>query len=135
MTGQLHSDIVGIPKGFGRSLKTYGHAQRGYRWYAAQWANDNLRTNYGKNSKPRGVPLKYIPPPYNQYPKHKKHKFNWMAFDSDNKLLPEFEEVIDWPEVARKTIEQPMSSITESLGMKMKDVVDGVVKQSVRSGF
>lgn len=135
LSGHTTSEFVGIPRGFGKSLKSYEKKNRTYRWYAAEWANRYMATNYGKGSKPKGVSLKYIPPPYNQFPKHPKHKHNWILFDSENKLRPEFEEVINWKFMAFKTIEEPMSTIIESIGMKMKDIIVGVVRQSVRSGF
>jgi DNA polymerase elongation subunit (family B) len=134
-SSRLHPNEVGIPKGFGSSLRTYNKAQRTYRWYAAHWANDHLGTNYGKASKPKGVALKYLPPPWNQYPLHRKHKYNWMAFDDEYPLREDFFHVIDWDFMANATIIEPMKSIYESVDIKTSQIKSGTKKTDIKRGF
>ena len=135
MVGDLHPNMVGVPNGFGRKLRAYKKKTRTYHWYAAVWSNQYLGTNYDKGSKPKYIPLKYIPPPYNQTPFHPKNKDNWVAFDDDHPLKREFKNVINWPMVAKKTIIDATDNIAQSIGIQMESVTTGLRKLSMEEAF
>ncbi len=127
---------VGIPKGFEKQLRTYEKKSRTYMWYAAQWSNENLGTNFGRNAKPMFLPLRYFPPPYNKtntYPNRNKNRF--LAFNSDYPLSEDFIGVINWKLASDKTILQQMASITESIGISISSIKAGMVNNNVRRGF
>lgn len=135
IAGNLDPNYVAIPKGFGSYLRRYKKKNRTYRWYAAQWSNDNLGTNFDKGSKMKVLPLKYIPPPYNQLMWYPQNKDNHMAFDNDHPLREEFMAVVNWKMVADMAIYEPMVSIAESLGIDPDSIKSGTVQRDVIGGL
>ena len=131
---QYEYPMVGIPRGFSKSLSAYNN--RDYRWHAVYWTNKNLATNFGKGVKPLLVPLEYFPSPYNMTQTFdNKNPNHWVAFNSDHLLPEEMIERINWEVAANYTIANPLESITDSVGVPMNSVTSGMIRQSVRSNF
>lgn len=135
MDGDLDPNDVAIPQGFGSSLRRYKRKNRTYRWYAAQWSNDNLGTNFDKGSKMKVIPMNYIPAPYNQLKSYPQNEENYVGFDSDHPLREEFIPCINWKLTADKAIYEPMVSIAESLQIDINSIKTGLKQLSVTEGL
>lgn len=133
--GTIEPNQAAIPNGFGKKLRAYKRNSRTYHWYAAQWSNQFMGTNFDKGSKPKFIPLRYLPAPYNINPLHHKNKDNWIAFDDDFPLREEFKDVIDWEMVAQKTIIGPTENIAESIGIQLSSIKTGMRKLTMEEAF
>lgn len=133
--GNVPYEDMALRKGIGKELRAYNRSSRTYHWYAAQWSNENLGTAYAKGSKPRYIPLQYVPPPYNQLKWYKENEEKWMAFTNDHPLPQEMEEVINWKLITQKSIIEPMTAICESLGIDMQEIATGRRQLDVRKGL
>ena len=129
-----HTDVA-KPRGIGRELRAYKIKNRTYHWYAVIWSNENLGTAYSKGSKPKFIPLKYIPAPYNQVKWYEENKDKWMAFSDDHPLPEEMIEIVNWKLITEMTIISPMLTITDSLGIDMQEIITGQKQLDVRSGL
>lgn len=108
--GKYSLDEVGIPGGIGKSLGEYENDDAHIR--GAKYANENLKTEFGKGSKPKRLYIKNVTA---KYP-----KTDVLAFEYADQVPPEF--VVDWEMMLEKTIKQPISRIIEALGWEWADV-------------
>ncbi|MEI7857242.1 MAG: DNA-directed DNA polymerase [Methanomicrobiales archaeon] len=108
--GKYTLDEIGIPGGIGKSLDDYGNDDAQVR--GAKYANEHLKTEFGKGSKPKRI---YIRTVTSKYP-----KTDVLCFEYGDQVPPEF--VVDLELMLDKTIKQPISRIIEALGWSWDDV-------------
>lgn len=108
--GKYTLDEIGIPGGIGKALDDYDNDDAQVR--GAKYANEHLKTEFGKGSKPKRI---YIRTVTSKYP-----KTDVLCFEYADQVPPEF--VVDWELMLEKTIKQPISRIIEALGWDWNDV-------------
>ncbi|MCK9580689.1 MAG: DNA-directed DNA polymerase [Methanoregula sp.] len=108
--GKYSLDEIGIPGGIGKALDDYDNDDAQVR--GAKYANEHLKTEFGKGSKPKRI---YIRTVTSKYP-----KTDVLCFEYADQVPPEF--VVDWELMLDKTIKQPISRIIEALGWDWNDV-------------
>ncbi len=108
--GSFSLDEIGIPGGIGKGLEEYGTDDAQVR--GAKYANEHLKTEFGKGSKPKRI---YIRSVTAKYP-----KTDVLCFEYGDKVPAEF--VVDRELMLEKTIRQPISRIIEALGWNWEDV-------------
>jgi DNA polymerase I len=109
LKGKYPLDMIGIPGGFGKAFEDYDGDDAHLR--GAKYANDYLHTSFGKGSKPKRVYIKSV---NGVYP-----NTDVVCFEYGDQIPKNF--VVDWDIMMEKTIEKPISRITESLGWSWND--------------
>ncbi|NMB77604.1 MAG: DNA polymerase [Methanomicrobiales archaeon] len=108
--GKYSLDEVGIPGGIGKSLDDYDTDDAQVR--GAKYANEHLKTEFGKGSKPKRIYIRQVTA---KYP-----KTDVLCFEYADQVPQEF--LVDWELMLEKTIKQPISRIIEALGWQWDDV-------------
>ena len=108
--GAFSLDEIGIPGGIGKGLNEYETDDAQVR--GAKYANEYLRTEFGKGSKPKRIYIRNVTA---KYP-----KTDVLCFEYGDQVPPEF--VVDRELMLEKTIKQPISRIIEALGWSWTDV-------------
>jgi hypothetical protein len=105
--GNISHEELLVPTGWNKSeYKTEPEHVR-----AARWSNENLGKNFGPGDKPLVLPAHVEDKPPTDVIA--------LAWGDD---LPEGT-VIDWDEVVRKAILQPMDNVLEPIGIRQRDIL------------
>ena len=107
--GKYSLDEIGIPGGFGKAFEDYDGDDAHLR--GATYSNEFLKTSFGKGSKPKRVYIKRVE---GAYP-----KTDVVCFEYGDQIPKNF--IVDWDIMLEKTIEKPLSRITESLDWTWND--------------
>jgi DNA polymerase I len=113
-SGDYPLDKIGIPGGIGKDLKDYDIDDAHIR--GAKYANDYLHTEFGKGSKPKRVYIKNIDPG-SKYP-----PTNVICFEYGDQVPKEFH--VDLDLMLEKTVQQPISRITDALGWDWNELLN-----------
>jgi len=127
--GKYPLDMIGIPGGIGKDLKDYDIDDAQIR--GARYSNENLGTEFGKGSKPKRVYIKSIDP--SGIGKQKYPDTNVICFEYGDQVPKEFHVDIDL--MLEKTIQQPISRITEALGWDWNELLDPNKKMTTATTF
>ena len=122
-------DMIGIPGGIGKDLNDYNIDDAHIR--GAKYSNDNLRTEFGKGSKPKRVYIKSIDPSGisgSKYP-----PTNVICFEYGDQVPKEFH--VDLDLMLEKTLKQPISRIIEALGWDWTEILDPTKKITTETTF
>jgi DNA polymerase, archaea type len=124
-SGQYSLDVIGIPGGIGKDLKDYDIDDAHVR--GAKYANDHLGTEFGKGSKPKRVYIKNIDPG-SRYP-----PTNVICFEYADQVPRDFH--VDLDLMLEKTLQQPISRITDALGWEWNELLDPNKKITTATTF
>ncbi len=124
-SGEYPLEKIGIPGGIGKDLNDYDIDDAHIR--GAKYANDHLRTEFGKGSKPKRIYIKSIDPD-SRYP-----PTNVICFEYGDQIPKEFQ--VDWDLMLEKTLQQPISRIIEALGWDWNELLDPNKKITTATTF
>lgn len=116
--GEYSLDKIGIPGGIGKDLKEYDVDDAHVR--GAKYSNEHLHTEFGKGSKPKRVYIKNIDSL--GIGKQKYPETNVICFEYGDQVPKEFNVNLDL--MLEKTLEQPISRITEALGWEWNELLN-----------
>jgi DNA polymerase I len=125
--GKYTLDEIGIPGGIGKGLDEYGNDDAQVR--GAKYANQHLRTEFGKGSKPKRIYIKGIHG--TTYP-----RTDVLCFEYGDQVPEDF--IVDWETMLEKTIKQPISRIIDALGWNWDELLTPgktVTKQGTFDNF
>lgn len=110
--GKFTLDEIGIPGGIGKGLDDYDNDDAQVR--GAKYANQHLRTEFGKGSKPKRIYIKGIHG--TTYP-----RTDVLCFEYGDQVPSDF--IVDWETMLEKTIKQPISRIIDALGWNWDELL------------
>ena len=127
--GEYSLDVIGIPGGIGKDLKDYDIDDAHVR--GAKYSNKHFGTEFGKGSKPKRVYIKSID--HSGIDDKRYLDTNVICFEYGDQVPKEFH--VDLDLMLEKTLQQPISRITEALGWEWNELLDPNKKITTATTF